>query len=383
MYNEMKDKLGIANYLVYILIAIIIIVVVIIIIVKSTSGKKEEKPKKLILYSEEQLETIETKYSESFASNMASFKYNIIDYYKDKLGNEKVAMILTLQDLYDKHFIEELSLDDVKCDSENSKVEVTKKSGEYRLDFTLVCGESVTLYTYLGKYDYCEDNDMCEKKIEKKTTEPNKKEEPATPIEEPPVSEPSNKEPTTPEITKSNYTFYEYTLTPSEQVGSYSNWSDWDTKEINSSLMVEVETKEETKTKTEGCTETKEETYISGYNKETYISGYTTKKYKVGTKKVQTGTKQVTINGKIVNQPIYKEEPIYQTKEEPVYATKKVPIYSTRTVTVDNCTDVIKYYRSRNFSYKKGINYIKYSTSDNDQYLLNNGYIKTGNTKEF
>ena len=81
MYNERKDKLGIANYLVYILIAIIIIVVVIIIIVKSTGGKKEEKPKELILYSEEQLETIETKYSESFASNMASFKYNIIDYY--------------------------------------------------------------------------------------------------------------------------------------------------------------------------------------------------------------------------------------------------------------------------------------------------------------
>ena len=45
MYNERKDKLGIANYLVYILIAIIIIVVVIIIIVKSTGGKKEEKPK--------------------------------------------------------------------------------------------------------------------------------------------------------------------------------------------------------------------------------------------------------------------------------------------------------------------------------------------------
>lgn len=384
MYNERKDKLGVANYLVYFLIAVIIIIIIIIIVLKSASGKKEEQPKELILYSEEQLEQIEVDYSESFASNMANFKYNVIDYYKDKLGNEKVDMILTLQDLYDKHFIEELSVGDIKCDGENSKVEVTKKSGEYRLDFTLVCEKSVTLYTYLGKYDYCEDNTICEKKIEKKNEEGKKNngdDEPVPPSNEPETNEPPNEQPI--ETTKSNYTFYEYTLTPSEQVGSYSDWSDWGTKEIVKSLMMEVETKEETQTKTEGCTETKEETYISGYNTETYISGYTTKKYKVGTKKVQIGTKQVTVNGKVVNQPVYTEEPIYQTKKEPVYATKKVPIYSTRTVTVDNCTDVIKYYRSRNFSYKKGINYIKYSTSDNDQYLLEKGYVKTGNTKEF
>ena len=121
MYNERKDKMGIANYMVYIFLFLLIITIIIIIVVKSGSKKKKEKPKEMVLYSEEQLEDIENTYSESFASNMASFKYNIIDYYKDKLGNEKVDMILSLQDLYDKHFIEELSLDGEKCSSEESK----------------------------------------------------------------------------------------------------------------------------------------------------------------------------------------------------------------------------------------------------------------------
>lgn len=379
MYNERKDKMGIANYMVYIFLFLLIITIIIIIVVKSGSKKKKEKPKEMVLYSEEQLEDIENTYSESFASNMASFKYNIIDYYKDKLGNEKVDMILSLQDLYDKHFIEELSLDGEKCNSEESKVEVTKKNAEYRLDFTLVCKDKVTLNTYLGKYNYCKDT-LCEKKIEKKA----KVEKINDSKKDDQDSKKNNVDKSDSNISKNKtYTFYEYTLTPSENVGEYSDWSNWDTAMITKSLMLDVEEKNEVKTKTEGCTETKEETYISGYNKVSYISGYTKKVYKVGIKKIQTGTKQIVKKGKVISIPIYKEEPIYQTKEEPVYATKKIPIYSKRTVKVDNCTENVKYYRSRKFSYKKGINYIKYSMSDNDQYLLNNGYVKTGNVKEF
>ena len=383
MYNERKDKLGIWNYLVYALIILLIIIIIIIIFAKGNKKKVKEEPKEMILYSEKQIEKIESDYGEEMAANMASFKYNAIDYYKDKLGNEKVDMILTLQDFYDKHFIEELSVEGTKCDSENSKVEVTKKSGEYKLDFTLVCKDNkASIDTYLGKYEYCKNSDICEKKIEKKEVAP-------TPVN-PTTVEPTPVNPTTvePEPTpikkeSEKYTFYEYTLTPSEKVGSYSEWSAWGKDVIEASLTVEVDTKEETETKTEGCTETKEETYISGYNSETYIAGYVTKKYQVGTHKVQVGTKQVKINGKIVNQPVYEERPLYQTKEEPVYKTKQIPIYATRQVTVDNCTSTTKYYRSRKFTYKKGINYIKYSISDKDETLLNSGYVKTGNTKEF
>ena len=395
MYNERKEKLGIWNYLVYVLIFLLIITIILVIVFKSNKKKVKEKPKEMILYSEEQIEKIEKDYSEEMAANMASFKYNTIDYYKDKLGNEKVDMVLTLQDFYDKHFIEELSVNNNKCDSENSKVEVTKKSGEYKLDFTLICGEDKAIMdTYIGKYEYCKNSDICEKKIEKKAKSKkentdDKKEEPINPT----TNEPIN--PNTTDVTKDpepdvtptpesgKFIFYEYTLTPSEQVGSYSKWSDWSKDVIDGNLMLEVETKEETETKTEGCTETREESYISGYNTETYIAGYVAKKYQVGTHKVQVGTKQVKIRGKIVNQPIYQEQPLYQTKEEPVYKTKQTPIYSTREVTVDNCTSSVKYYRSRKFDYKKGINYIKYSISDNDQTLLNAGYTKTGNTKEF
>lgn len=164
MYNERKEKLGFWNYLVYGFIVLLILIIVFVIMAKSGKKKTVEKPKELVLYSENQLNSIESNYSEAMAANMASFKYNAIDYYKDKLGNEKVEMVLTLQDFYDKHFIEELVIDDTKCDSENSKVEVTKKSGEYKLDFTLVCGEDKALMdTYLGKYDYCKNSNICEK----------------------------------------------------------------------------------------------------------------------------------------------------------------------------------------------------------------------------
>ena len=78
------------------------------------------------------------------------------------------------------------------------------------------------------------------------------------------------------------------------------------------------------------CTETKEESYISGYNTETYIAGYVTKKYQVGTSKVQTGTRQVKRNGKIVNEPVFEDRPIYQTKEEPVYKTKEIKLTKIR-----------------------------------------------------
>ena len=380
MYNERKEKLGFWNYLVYGFIVLLILIIVFVIMAKSGKKKTVEKPKELVLYSENQLNSIESNYSEAMAANMASFKYNAIDYYKDKLGNEKVEMVLTLQDFYDKHFIEELVIDDTKCDSENSKVEVTKKSGEYKLDFTLVCGEDKALMdTYLGKYDYCKNSNICEKKVEKAENENSNTVEPTNPT----TVEPTPEIPQVNPNTKTKYTFYEYTLTPSEQVGKYSDWSNWSKDIIEKSLMVDVEVKDETETKTVGCTEIKEETYISGYNTETYIAGYVTKKYQVGTKKVQVGTRQVKRNGKIVINPIYEEQPIYQTKEEPVYKTKQTPIYATREVAVDNCTSTIKYYRYRKFTYNKGVNYIKYSISDNDDTLLKSGYIKTGNTKEF
>ena len=386
MYKERKDKLSIWSYVTYAVIIFIFLLIIILIIVKDASRKKPvKKPKEMVLYSLEQLSDIEQNYGKSLASNMATFKYTAIDYYKDKLGNEKVDTILTLQDFYDKHFIEELVEEDTKCDGEKSKVEVTKKSGEYRLDFTLVCKNTANLTTYLGKYKYCKDSDVCEKKIEKKknenpsTVNPSTVEPNPTTVEPPVVPTPDpnpNPEPT-------SYMFYEYTLTPSDKVGTYSSWSDWSSNEIQSSLNLEVETKEETITKTEGCTETREETYIASYNTETYIIGYESRKYKVGTRPEQVGTKQTTKGGKVVNEPIIREVPIYQTKETPIYGTRTTPVYATRQVTVDNCTSVNKLYRSRTFKYNKGINYIRYSTNENDTYLLNRGYIKTGNTKEF
>ncbi len=392
MYKERKETLGILNYLVYGLIVVLIITIIIVIMLKS-SNKKVEKKVEMILYSEKQLEDIETNYNQEFASNMANFKYNVIDYYKDKLGKEKVNMNLTLQELYDKHFSEVLSVDAIACDS-NSNVIITKVGSEYKLSFSLICSEKVSLVTYLGKYDYCKDNALCEKKVEKTTKksetqkdDKNNNKDDKTENEkidnekvenENTVTENDNKK----DSVNSKYLYYEYTLKPNDNIGVYSEWSNWDKNKIEATVMMEVEKKTEDETKTENCTETKEETYISGYKTEEYITGYTTKKVKIDTKKVQTGTRQRVVNGKVVVEKIYREDPIYAYQEVPVYATKKTPIYATRKVTVNNCKEKVDYYRYRVFEYNKGLNYIVYSTNINDSDLLNRGYIKTGNTKE-
>lgn len=379
MYNERKDKLSWVSLLVYGVILLIIVIVIIVIIVKSTGKKQEEKPVEMVLYSIEQLNKIEVDFGADMASNMASFKYTVIDYYQGKLGSEKVDMTLALQDLYDKHLIEKLSINDVECNSEQSKVEVTKKSGEYELEFVLVCNKEVRLTTYLGKYDYCKDVSVCEKKREKKDEKSEENAEEKTEEKEKPIKENPEEQK---ETAIKKYTYYEYNLKPSNEIGTYSNWSNWDKEKKETSLLIEEEKKTETETKTENCKETKEETYISGYKTETYIKGYEITKYKTGTKVKKSGAQQKIINGKIVIEPIYTEENIYQTKKEPIYATRKIPIYSKRQVTVDNCQVNVDYYRYRNFTYNKGVNYVIYSTSDNDSDLLNKGYVKTGKTIE-
>lgn len=388
MYNERKDKLSIFNYLVYGAILLVIISIIIIVIVKLNSKPKKKTVVNLVLYSEKVLQDIDSLYGMPVAANMASFKQNILDYYANKLGTEKVDMTVTLQELYDKHFLDQLNLNGIECDSEKSKAVVTKKSGEYKVDVILSCGVDLKMHTYIGDYDYCEDDGLCEKKIDEKKAEglsevdiPSGNGDPAQP--ETPVQPETPEKPQEPIATEpSKYIYYEYVLKPNESIGEYSNWSDWSKEKIEGDFTKEVDKKTETETKTENCTETKKETYISGYQNQSYITGYKTTKYKVGTKKVQTGTRQVVRNGKVVNEPIYTEQPIYQTKEEPVYGTKKVPIYATREVKVDNCTVNTDYYRYRTFTYKKGINYKMYSTSDNDQDLINKGYVKTKNTKE-
>ena len=219
----------------------------------------------------------------------------------------------------------------------------------------------------MGSYDYCSDDDYCEKKVEvkKKATEV---EEPTEIVEEKQESATEPQEGTAnqdPVI--SDYTLYEYVLAPSDSIGVYSDWSEWSTNKEEASIYKEIDTKVENQESQYDCSEHRTERYIASYREEQYIAGYTTKTTKVGTKNE---------NGNVVA--------VFDTKTTPFYATKKVPIYATRNI--DNnktCTktDSTEYYRYRIFNYNKGINYVRYSSSDNDQYLINQGYVKTGKTK--
>ena len=83
MYKERKDKLSIWSYVTYAVIIFIFLLIIILIISKVASKKKPiKKPKEMVLYSLEQLSDIEQNYGKSLASNMATFKYTAIDYYK-------------------------------------------------------------------------------------------------------------------------------------------------------------------------------------------------------------------------------------------------------------------------------------------------------------
>ena len=197
----------------------------------------------------------------------------------------------------------------------------------------------------------------------------------------------------------------------------------------------------------------------TGYTTEKEISGYTTQKVQVGTKKVQVGTTTKTITKKVaagttrqwvssgsgttipsdtkeyvyvktgsttsqscsgcatttiytwdvyklttvyktvtetVDEPVYRTEPVYETRQVPVYTTKKVPVYKTKKTPVyatrevdvyDTVStpvyDVKTYYRARTRTYKGGSTDIKWSTCDPvDKKLTDQGYFLTGNVKE-
>ena len=102
--------------------------------------------------------------------------------------------------------------------------------------------------------------------------------------------------------------------------------------------------------------------------------------------------------------PVYKTEPVYETKQVPVYSTREVPVYSTRKVPVyatkktpvyatrqvpvydevkEPVYGTVTYYRSRTRTYTGGSVDIKWSTCDPvDKDLISKGYYQTGNVKK-
>ncbi len=364
MYKERREKASIKFYILIALVILIIVFAIILVMPKNKKVTKKTVPTEL--YSKSDLVSINKSYSDIFYDNLKNFKDTSEKYFikkVDALGNKE---IITLDNLINENHMMAtlLDKDGNKCDEVNSNVTFIKNSNNdnYKMTLTLICGsENATLTTYMGNYDYCKNNKYCEKKVEVKK-QATKVEEPVTESVETPT------EITVPDTpVQTDYSLYEYVLSPSESVGTYSDWSEWSTTEEQASLYKQIETKTETQTSEYDCSIHENQRYIAGYKEETYIAGYTTKTTKVGTKNE---------NGNIVA--------VYDTKTTPVYGTRKVPVYGYRRIDNDKtCTkeDAVTYYRYRIFTYKKGINYIRYSSSDNDSYLINKGYVKTENTK--
>lgn len=375
MYQERREKASIKFYILIVLVILIIVFAIMLLIPKKKVVEKE--PVEMELYSKSAMKDIKKNYSDIFYDNYKTLKDTAIKYFIKKVDGFSSKQKVSLdQIINDNHLMATLYDEEGnKCEEEKSYIAYTKNSNNdnYKMEIKLICGsEEETLTTYLGSYDYCEKADYCEKQVEVKPK--------AEDIEEPEeveeqtetnTNEQTPPEPETPvennDNVSSDYTLYEYVLSPSDSVGTYSDWSEWTTQKEEASLYKEIDTKAETKESQYDCSEHRTERYIASYKTEQYIAGYTIKTTKVGTKKDKGGVVAV-----------------YDTKKTPVYSTKKIPVYATRNINnnkVCTKTDTIEYYRYRIFSYNTGINYVRYSSSEDDQYLINQGYVKTGKTK--
>lgn len=370
MYKERRDTISIKFYVLIALVILIIVFAIILFIPRKKSEVKE--PVEMELYSKQSMIELKNNHNKTFYENFKELKRVSEKYFIKKVDALLDKQTITLDKLYDNHLITTITDENgEKCDSEKSGVDVVKNTNNnnYKMTITLVCGEdTASVATYMGTYDYCEDNDYCEKQVEvkekadeevKKEEEPKQEEQVEQPSENPILEQPDE--------TTNLPTMFEYVLSPNDDNGNWTNWSDWGLEQKQASLYQEIDTKTETKKTDYDCSTSTTQTYIAGYKEEQYLVGYTTKTTKVGTK---------TVNGRVEAQ--------YDTKTVPVYGVRKVPIYKTRTVNNSKtCTkdEATIFYRYRTFSYKTGINYVKYSSSDNDQYLINKGYVKTGKTK--
>ena len=367
MYKERRERASIKFYILIVLVVLIIVFAIMLLIPKKKEVKVE--PVEMELYSKRAMKDIKKNYSSTFYENYKSFKKTAIKYFVKKVDGFSSKQKVSLDQLVnDNHLMATLYDEDGnKCDEEKSYVSYNKNSNNdnYKMNIKLICGnEEEELITYLGSYDYCEKDDYCEKQVEVKT----KAEDIEEPETEEPIKEETPQQPETPVETdpvSTGYTMYEYVLSPNDSIGTYSDWSEWKTEKEEASIYKEIDTKTETQESEYDCS-VKTQRYISGYKEEKYIAGYTTKTTKVGTKNE---------NGSVVA--------VYDTQTTPVYGTKKIPIYATRKAETKMCTktDSVEYYRYRIFNYNKGINYVRYSSSEDDQYLINQGYVKTGNTR--
>ncbi len=221
-------------------------------------------------------------YKQLFNDNMYAMKEAAKSYYTLERLPENVGdkVEMTLGEMLDlKLLLPFLDSNGKQCDNEKSYVEVTKMENEYQMKVHLKCTDyEDELLVHLGCYDYCK-TFLCEAKAPETNTRPNINPVPDNkPDNKPDPSKPDDK----PDPSKPDDPVYQCLYTK-DTAGkeTWSDWSNWSTKEVTANANREVQTKVETSTKTEKK--------LIGYNVKTYNDlskpKYQDKTVTLGTKK--------------------------------------------------------------------------------------------------
>lgn len=339
MYEERRDTFSVRDIILQILFVILFVLILLWLFptkgyVKKLINNKGEQNVK-VEASQSDIDKLSVLYNQIFANNIKAMKDAAIGYYTNERLPKNIgdSEKMTLQQMYDKHLVLKLTDKEGKpCDPTKSYVEITKYKNEYRLKVNLSCtNEEDYIIVYLGCYDYCDGNGVCEKVESKPTPTPTKY---SCKIVNGKYYDKNGNvvSKTAYEKSCSSAKKYvcEYKKVTNGYWGPYGEWSAWTRNKItaNESTIVQTKSVKEifgyttkkvqvgTKIETviKGYTyekyisdykevkyisRYKDVQYISGYKPEKYISGYTTKKVQVDTKRVPVGTTKKTITNKV------------------------------------------------------------------------------------
>ena len=304
MYEERRDTFSVRDIILQILFVILFVLILLWLFptkgyVKKLINNKGEQNVK-VEASQSDIDKLSVLYNQIFANNIKAMKDAAVGYYTNERLPKNIGDTekMTLQQMYDKHLV--LKLTDKEgnpCDPVKSYVEITKYKNEYRLKVNLSCtNEEDYIIVYLGCYDYCDGNGICEK-VEPKPT--------PTPTPTPTkysckivngkyydkngniVSKAAYEK----SCSSAKKYVCEYKKVTNGYWGPFGEWSAWTKNKITANESTLVQTKKVIEitgyTTKKVQVGTKIETYIKGYNYEKYISGYKTEKYISGYKEIR------------------------------------------------------------------------------------------------
>lgn len=179
MYEERRDKISIKDIFLQIILIILFVLLLVFLFPSKSYIKKifshdvKTGEEKKIEASADDIDRLAVLYNQLFANNIYSMKEAAIGYYTEERLPQVVGDIdkITLEDMYKKHLV--LKITDKSgnyCDPQKSYVSITKYENEYQMKVNLSCSdEEDYIIVYLGCYDYCSANSICEKQVSVKS----------------------------------------------------------------------------------------------------------------------------------------------------------------------------------------------------------------------